>query len=101
MQTAAINNLFLIDLSSFKLSSGLHKVEPAGRILPANISRAYKRRLYKEAITRLGDRLIARAHHAYTLRQMDIVEQASRILINFPLVSPISEHRADTIRRYI
>jgi hypothetical protein len=39
----------------------------------------------KETINRLGNRLVALAHHAYTLRNIDVVEQTSQMLMSLPL----------------
>ena len=39
----------------------------------------------REALNRLAGRLITLAHHAYTLRQMDVVEQAGLTLLSLPV----------------
>ncbi len=44
------------------------------------------RELYKkQALGSLTPKLIALAHHAYTFRRMDLVEQAAQVLMNLPL----------------
>lgn len=85
MQRANINNLFLIDRNSSKVLADLHRSIRQGefyqQIADGLIRGVYKR----EAINRLGDNLTALAHHANTIRQTDVVEQASQMLMNLPL----------------
>jgi hypothetical protein len=70
--------------------SGNHagKLEPSAphSYLQRSINAALARNLYtREGFELLGRQLAAIAHHAYFARQMDTVEQASRLMLALPL----------------
>jgi hypothetical protein len=85
MQRATINNLFLIDRNSFKVLADLHTSIGQGEFYQQIANKLIRGVYTREAINRLGDKLTALAHQAYTFRQRDVVEQASQMLMNLPL----------------
>lgn len=84
MQIVATNNLFLTD-SSIDSLAALQAGKRHGEFYQQLAQLLIKGFHTKEAIIEFGQKLTALAQHAYTLRQMDNVEQASRILMNMPL----------------
>lgn len=85
MQIAATNNRFLTDCSSIDLLAALQAGNRQSAFYQQLAQLLIKGFHAKEAIIEFGQRLTALAQHVYTLRRMDDVEQASRILINLPL----------------
>jgi len=85
MQIATTTNLLLIDCSPFKVLAGLPLASVQAEFYKEIAHRLTRGVYTREAINRLGDRLVAVAHRAYTLRLMDVVEQAGQLLINLPL----------------
>jgi tetratricopeptide (TPR) repeat protein len=85
MQIAATNKRFLTGYSSIDLLAALQAGSRHGEFYQQLTQALIKGFHTKEAIIGLGQRLTALAQHAYTLRQMDNVEQASQILMNLPL----------------
>ncbi len=85
MQTAAKSNLTLISLSSFNRKAGristIEKPELNQQISQALIFCINRR----QSLNLLAERLIAIADRAYPFRQMDIVKQASDLLLGLPL----------------
>lgn len=85
MQTAAKSSFVLTETSSLEMLNGLPKASRQGefyqQITEAIIKGTYK----KQSFIELGNRLVAVADRAYALRQMDVVEQASHIILNLPL----------------
>jgi tetratricopeptide (TPR) repeat protein len=87
MHTAAKSNLVFTENFSLDLEmlTGLPKASRQAefyqQITRSLIKGAYK----KQSFIELGNRLVAVADRAYALRQMDVVEQASLILLNLPL----------------
>lgn len=91
MHTAANNNLVLTGCSSLAMSADL----PTS-IVQAEFYQQLGQELIKGVYTwqahdRLGKRLIALAHHSYTFRRMDAVEQVSQILMN---LRPPNQYRS-------
>ena len=85
MQAAANTNLVITDLSSFKQLAGLQKDISHGGFYQQIISELMSGVFAEQIFTRLGNRLAALADHAYGLRQMNVVEQASQLILNLPL----------------
>ena len=85
MQTAARSNLILTDFSSFYPFADLQSpIETAH--LNQRISHALIRAINKRhSLDLLATHLIAIADRAYPFRRMDVVEQASDILLTLPL----------------
>lgn len=85
MQTAAESNLALMFISSFEGVAGVlptvEKLELNRQISQALIQGMCRR----QSLHALAERLIAVADHAYPLRQMEVVEQASGLLLCLPL----------------
>jgi tetratricopeptide (TPR) repeat protein len=85
MQKAATSNLFLTELSSAKMLNILPKGSEQGGFyqqLAQVLTKAIQNEQY---LTELGRWLVAVADRAYVLRRMEIVEEASRILMSLPL----------------
>ena len=85
MQIAATNNRFFTSCSSVELLTALQTGSKQGEFYQQLAQLLIKGFHTKGALIGLGQRLTAIAQHAYTLRQMDNVEQASQILMNLPL----------------
>jgi tetratricopeptide (TPR) repeat protein len=84
MQKAAKRNLVLTTVSSFNVSGGTGQtIEQEG--LYQHITFALIKGTYKKQLDDVGNELIAMADHAMALRQSDVVERISEILINGPL----------------
>lgn len=84
MQTAAKSNLILTDFSF----SGLVELRTETKydeLYQQIIGRLARQAVSKQAFNNIGKWLITISHHCYTLRQMDVVEQVSQLLINLPL----------------
>jgi tetratricopeptide (TPR) repeat protein len=87
MQTAAKSNFTLIENFSLdsemliRLQKGNTQAEFYQQITRALIKGTYR----KQRLVELGNRLVAIADRAYALRQMDVVEQTSHLLLNLPL----------------
>lgn len=85
MQKAAKSSFFLTDRFSLNvladLQTAIRQAEFYQQITKQIIRGGYT----EQAVYNLGNRLIALAEHAYASRQMDTVEQVSRILVNLPL----------------
>jgi len=84
MQIAAKSNLVLTDFSF----SGLVELRIETKydaLYQQIIGRLARQAVSKQALKNIGKRLITIAHHCYTLRQMDVVERVSQLLINLPL----------------
>lgn len=85
MQTAARKSLFLTDCTSIELLTGLPKAVRQSEFYQQSIKALIKGTYRKESFIELGRRLVALADRAYTFRRMDVVEQASSIILNLPL----------------
>jgi tetratricopeptide (TPR) repeat protein len=85
MQIAATKNLFLTD-SSIDSLAALQAGKRHGEFYQQLAQLLIKGFHTKEAIIEFGQKLTTLAQHAYAMRQMDNVEQASRILMNLSLV---------------
>jgi hypothetical protein len=85
MNTAASNNRFLIDVFSFKRWAELQRAISPGEFYQHLASELIKGIHTKEALSQLGNNLINLAEYAYSLRQMDTLEQISHLLPNLPL----------------
>jgi tetratricopeptide (TPR) repeat protein len=87
MHTAAKSNLILTGSFSLDLEvlTGLPKTSMQGEFYQHLIGQIIKGTYKKQSLIELGNRLVAIADRAYALRQMDVVEQASRLLVNLPL----------------
>ncbi|HEX5736024.1 MAG TPA: hypothetical protein VF131_24570 [Blastocatellia bacterium] len=85
MQIAATNSRFLTDCSSIDLLAALQGANRQSEFYQQLAQLLIKGFQTKEAIIEFGQRLTALAQHAYTLRRMDNVEQASQILLNLPI----------------
>lgn len=87
MQTAAKKNFALIENFSLdsEMLTGLPKANMQAAFYQQITSAIIKGIRTKEALTSLGQRLTTLAQHAYSSRQMDIVEQVSQVLMNLPL----------------
>ena len=85
MQTAASSNLVLTDFSSFSGYGELQKQISHGgfyqQVLPGLVRGVYG----KQTLTELGNRLVALIRHAYGVRQIRVVEEASQLLLKLPL----------------
>ncbi|MFY9611068.1 MAG: hypothetical protein WAU45_20955, partial [Blastocatellia bacterium] len=85
MQTAASNSLVLTDFSSSKRfadSQGAISYGGFYQVIASTLTRgAYRGQVFRE----LGDRLLALAEHSYAFRQLDALEQISRLLVGSPL----------------
>ena len=96
MQTAAQNSLALIDFFSLKRVAETQTEISYGRLYQQLAALGFVRRAYtKEVFHEFGNLLINVADHAYALRQMEVLEQASQILINAPL-----PHQYESIGHY-
>ena len=85
MQAAANSNLILTDLSSFKRLAELQKDISHGGFYQQIISELISGVYSEQIFTHLRNGLAALAEHAYGLRQMKVVEQASQLILNLPL----------------
>ena len=85
MQIAATNNRFLTDCPSKELLAALQTGKRHGEFYQQLVQLLIKGFKTKEAIIEFGQRLTTLLQHAFTLRQIDNVEQASQILMNLPL----------------
>ena len=85
MQTAASSNLVLIRYSSSKVLADLHNASGTDEFYQQIAQWLLKSISTEQAINGLGRRLIAIAHRAFTFRQIEIVEQASQMLMSLPL----------------
>ncbi|HJQ68781.1 MAG TPA: hypothetical protein VKA70_07405 [Blastocatellia bacterium] len=85
MQIAATSNRFLTNCSSIELLAALQTGSRHGEFYQQVAQLLIKGFHTKEALIQLGQRLTALTQHAFTLRQIDNVEQASQILMNLPL----------------
>ena len=85
MQTAAINNLVLTEGSSLEMLTGLPKTSRQAEFYQQIIKTIIKGTCKKQSLVELGNWLVAVADRAYALRQMDVVEQSSQLLLNLPL----------------
>ena len=88
MQTAAKINLFLIDsLPEAGFADSRSAVSDGKSYLHVLLSELAQTIHSNQAIQRLADRLIRLAEHAYCLRDMKTVQEASQILMNLPIDS--------------
>lgn len=85
MQIAAKNNLVLTELSSLNELAGVLPATGYGRFYQHVISALLKGVHTGQSFADLGNRLIALARHAFTLRQPGTVGQISQLLMNLPL----------------
>ena len=85
MQAAANSNLILTDLSSFKRLAGLQKDISHAAFYQQVLSELIRGVYRKQTFTELGDRLVALLRHAYALREIAAVEEASELLLELPL----------------
>jgi hypothetical protein len=85
MQTAASNNLVFTDFSSFKRCAEFKIPVSYGGFYQQIASALIKGVNTNEFFTRLGGKLVAAAEHAYSLRQMEAVEEAGRLLSELPM----------------
>jgi hypothetical protein len=85
MQTAAINNLVFTGCSSFELLADLPTVIKQGEFYQQITQELIKDIYTRQALNGLAQKLIALAHHSYTFRKMDALEQASQMLMRLPL----------------
>ena len=85
MQTTARNKLFLTELPSLDMLADLQKQSSHAEFYQQIVKGLIKGLYTKQVFTDLGNRLIVTAEHAFRLRQMETVEQASQFLLNLPL----------------
>jgi len=86
MHTAANRNLLnLIELPSSKCWAGDRPAIGQGEFYQQIAHLLVKGVYDNQLFCKLADIVLKVAHHAYTLRQADIIEQASQILLNLPL----------------
>jgi tetratricopeptide (TPR) repeat protein len=84
MQTAARSNLVLTEFFSLK---GLSGVSPRdqGALYQQFFSEIFKLSTRNETVSRLAQHLAETSHHAYDLRQLDTVWEASQMLLALPV----------------
>ena len=85
MQTAADNNLVLIESFSSRRFAEFQKQAGYGRLYQQILSGLIKDTYSKQFFTDLGNKLIASAEYIYGLRRIEDVEQISQLLLNLPL----------------
>lgn len=85
MQTAAKNNLVLIDSFSSRRFAEFQKQAGYGKLYQQIVSGLIKDTYSKQFFTELGNKLIASAEYTYNLRRMEEVEQLSQLLLSLPL----------------
>lgn len=85
MQTAARSNLFLTEFSSLINVADIKTANKQAEFYQQFVYGLIKGVRTKQALIQAGDRLIALAEHFYQLRQMQVVEQVSQLLISLPL----------------
>jgi tetratricopeptide (TPR) repeat protein len=86
MQTTAKTSLVLNGFSSLKpLVELLKQNRQTGLYQQSAVLWLMQRAGAQEDFSQLGRKLVALAEHAYSLRQMDTVEQISQMLLNLPL----------------
>jgi tetratricopeptide (TPR) repeat protein len=90
MQTAARSNLVLTEFFSLKGLSGLSP-RSQGALYQQFFSEIFKRRARKETVSRLAQHLAETAHHAYDLRQLDTVWDASLMLLALPVSEQLKQ----------
>jgi len=96
MQTTAKTNLVLNGFSSLKpLVELLKQNRQTGLYQQSAVLWLMQRAGAQEDFSQLGRKLVALAEHAYSLRQMDTVDQASQLLLNLPI-----SHQDVNIGRY-
>lgn len=85
MQTVAKSNFVLTEVASLNWLAGLHK-QTSHAAFYQQITRGLAKGFHtRQILAGLGDNLIALAEHAFKLRRVDIVEQASQFLLALPL----------------
>src|ERR1041385_4881263 len=96
MQTTANTNLVLNGYSSSKpLAKFLNQNRQTGLYQQSAVLWLIQRGYKQAEFRRLGQRLIALAEHAYALRRMDMVAQASLLIGSLPLAreyGKVAEH---------
>jgi len=85
MQTAANNNLVLIDSSSLRRLADPQAAISYGRFYQLLALEVVRRACKREGLVGLGEMLVRLADHAHMSRRMDLVEQASQILMSEPM----------------
>ena len=78
MQTATISNRIFTDITS------LGPERPSEFYQQLTLS-FFKGILTKQALQKIGQKLIALAEHAYSLRQVSVVREVSQLLLTLPL----------------
>jgi hypothetical protein len=84
MQIAAKRNLVLTTVSSLNSLGGTYQAVRQGELYQP-IVWPFIKRSHRTCWTEVGNRLIIVAEHALNMRQPDVVDQASQILLNSPL----------------
>src|SRR5205085_12302392 len=84
MQKAAKRNLVLTTVSSLNMLGGTYQTVEQEELYQ-HITFALMRGVYRKQLVDVGNELIAMADHALGLRQTDVAERISEILINAPL----------------
>jgi hypothetical protein len=87
MQTAAKNSFLLTDISSYGKLAGLPAFK-SGEFYQHLLLGLCKGATAKQHFLILAHKVIAIADAAYTLRQSEVIEQASNLLLNLPLPQP-------------
>lgn len=90
METAAKTSFFFTNFSPLRLFCEIPHQEISGGFYQQITSGLTKGLIELQAVRRYADRLVALANQAHPLRRMDIVEQASRTLLNLPLTPDYS-----------
>lgn len=86
MQTAARNNLILTSYSSYAgLSDSQSTASRGGLFLQVLLNEFSHSSHSRQELQNLANKLIRIAEHAYSLRDMETVEEAGLILLNLPL----------------
>jgi hypothetical protein len=84
MQRAAKSNLILTTGSSFTVLGGTYQAIEREELYQ-HITFALMRGAYRKQLADVGNELIVMADHALGLRQVDVAERISEVLINAPL----------------
>jgi tetratricopeptide (TPR) repeat protein len=84
MQKATTNNLF--DIEAFSLKGETNHVSWHGAFYQQFVTKLISAVHNAETLQRAGQQLVAMADYALDLKQTDVVEQISRVMINAPLL---------------
>ena len=85
MQAAAKSNLVLTDFSSLRWLSGIQEPVQHTESYQQIGSRLVRGKCIKQVLADLGKRLVVLAQNAYTLRQIESLEEISQVLMNLPM----------------